>query len=206
MERSIMEAYTGIQYQACHWYRAIRLFISVFPVLLAALSSNAQPAMVKTKIGEEMTLSLPEDLIPMTDEDFSMKFISPKKPIAAYTNHQRVVEFSINASNTSWQENDLELMKSFYKSSILSLYDQVKFIKEDIQDINKKKFIVFEFTSHVKGDNSSLANQRGVKKYTYIQYAIKNSKTILLNFSCPARDQSYWQPVIRKTMGSVRLK
>ena len=97
--------------------------------------------MVKTKIGEEITLLLPDDLIPMTDEDFALKFISPKKPLAVYTNHQRVVEFSINESNTTWKDSDLELMKSFYKSSILSLYDQVKFLQEDIQDINKKSLL-----------------------------------------------------------------
>ncbi|MCG8321037.1 MAG: hypothetical protein MI921_16160 [Cytophagales bacterium] len=173
---------------------------------MAILSAKAQPAMVKTKIGEEITLLLPEDLIPMTDEDFALKFISPKKPLAVYTNHQRVVEFSINESNTTWKDSDLELMKSFYKSSILSLYDQVKFLQEDIQDINKKKFVIFEFTSRVKGDKASLANQRDVKKYTYIQYTIKNGKTVLLNFNCPLRDQPYWQPVIKQVMGSIRLK
>ena len=189
-----------------HPVQTMKLLITVCTILVAVLSVKAQPAMVKTKIGEEITISLPEDFVPMTDEDFASRFISPKKPIAVYTNHQRVVEFSINESNTTWEEKDLELMKSFYRSSILSLYDQVKFLQEEIQDINKKKYVVFEFSSRVKGNKESLANQRDVKKYTYIQYTIKNGKTILLNFSCPLRDQQYWQPVVKQVMGSVRLK
>ena len=191
---------------AVSFEHTMKLYISLFTVLMGTLFVEAQPAMVKTKIGEEITLSLPEDFIPMTDEDFSLKFISPKKPIAAYTNHQRVVEFSINESNTDWKESDLELMKSFYKSSILNLYDQVKFTQEDIQEINKKRFVIFEFTSRVKGDKASLVNQRDVKKYTYIQYTIKNGKRILLNFSCPVGDQQYWQPIMQEAMGSVRIK
>lgn len=185
--------------------QTMKLLTTIFVLLITVFSAKAQPAMVKTKIGDEITISLPESLIPMTDEDFASKFISPKKPIAVYTNHQRVVEFSINESNTTWEEKDLELMKSFYRSSILSLYDQVKFLQEDIQVINKRKYVVFEFTSRVKGNKESLVNQRDVKKYTYIQYAIKDGKTILLNFSCPLRDQQYWQPVVQGMMGSVRL-
>lgn len=183
----------------------MKLFTTLFTILITAFSVKAQPELVKTKIGEEITISLPEEFIPMTDEDFALKFISPKKPIAVYTNHQRVIEFSINESNTAWEEKDLELMQSFYRSSILSLYDQVKFLQENIQEINKKRYVIFEFSSRVKGDKESLANQRDVKKYTYIQYTINDGKTVLLNFSCPLRDQQYWRPVVQEVMSSVRL-
>ncbi|MDN5216243.1 hypothetical protein QQ020_29515 [Fulvivirgaceae bacterium BMA12] len=184
----------------------MKQFSIILILIIPILSAKAQPALVKTKIGEEITISMPEELVPMTEEDFASKFISPKKPIAVYTNGQRVVEFSINESNTTWEEKDLALMKSFYKSSILSLYDQVKFLQEKILEINKKRFVIFEFSSQVKGNKASLVDQRDIKKYTYIQYTIKNGKTVLLNFNCPLRDQQYWQPVVHQMMGSIRIK
>ncbi len=179
------------------------LIITCFQVF--AISLTAQVKMVKTKIGENITFSIPEILTPMSDDDIISKYVSAKKPLAAYIDANRVVDFSINESISFWQSEDLELLKSFYKSSIQNLYDEIVIIREEIVEINKRPYVVFEFTSSIKGDGESIVNKSDINKYNFIQYTIVNGKTTLLNFSCPFRDRSYWKPLVDDMMSSIKI-
>jgi len=171
-----------------------------------SLISRSQEKLVKTEIGEHINILLPESFITMSEEDYNTKFVSSKAPLAIYTNQQRTVEFSINESNTTWTERDLELMKSFYKSSIQSLYDKISIINESIEEINKRKFVIFEFTSRINPEEDAIVKQKAIQKYSFIQYTIFEGKTTLFHFSAPSNELSYWQPTMHSVMNSVKIK
>ena len=38
-----------------------------------------------------------------------------------------------------------------------------------------------------------------------IQYAIVKSKTVLFNFTCPARQQAKWAPIAQQILESVKI-
>lgn len=160
---------------------------------------------VKTKVDDNITLSLPQDFIPMSPEDLLNKYVSSKAPLAVYTDFNRSVDLGINVAYSRWNEEDLDIMQSFYKSNIMGLYDEVNFIKEGIEEINGRNFAVFEFVSSVNDEEGTTITQSSISKFVRIQYAIVNGKTILFNFSCPSRQKEKWSPIARQIMESVKI-
>ncbi len=181
-------------------------FLATTISLFATHIVKGQGGFNKIAVADIVTMQIPDGLYLMSDDDMASRYITAKKPLAVYTNGQRTIELSVNESNTTWELKDLPLMKSFYKASIQSLYDKVKFFQEDIVEVNKRKFAVFEFNSSVKGDKSNLSIRSDINKYTYILYTIHKGKTYLISFSCPFRDKNSWEANIKKTMASLKLK
>lgn len=180
----------------------------LWPAILLTVSGFYQSATdyVKKEVAEGITLSLPKSFVPMPENLIDQKYLSARKPIAAYTSENQQVDLGINTSNARWQADDLPMLQSFYRSSIMALYDEVNFLKEDIEKINGKDFAVFEFVSLVRPEENALTAQRPIRKYTYIQYTVHNGKTYIFNFNCPTEQQSQWQEAAKTIMQSVKIK
>jgi hypothetical protein len=180
--------------------------LTVIVPILFALSGFQNVKLVKTKVAEGITVEIPSSFISMTEAEINTKYISTKPPVALYTDQSRLVDFGVNVAFSRWRPEDIEMMKSFYKSNIMGLYDDVQFIKETTTEINGRTFAVFEFLSTVRDDNGSPLENKSVSQYTYIQYTIINYKTVLFNFSCPIRMRDQWQSVAAQIMESVKIE
>ncbi len=165
-----------------------------------------QEKMVKTKIGDYITVSLPQSFYAMPPQDIAQRYPSVRSPLGAYTNHDRLVDFSVNISATRWQSTDIEIAKAFFKSSIVNLYDRVDFIREDISLVGDMRYIVFEFDSRINGDKYSLDQQDAIRKYTYLMYLLINGKTVVFTFNAPAQIKDKWVPVAQEVMQSIKVK
>ena len=182
----------------------MKLFIYLVTIFI--FSSAYQPVKyVKTKVSDAITMSLPQDFILMSQTDLNTKYVSSKAPIAAYTDFSRTVDLGVNVAYSRWNQEDLEIMRSFYKSTIMGLYDEVQFITEEIVEINGNNFAVFEFLSSVSDTDGTTISQGSLSKYVRIQYSIIKSKTVLFNFSCPARQKDTWAAVAKKIFESVKV-
>lgn len=172
-----------------------------------ALFSFTPPStkLVKTKVADGIMVSIPKDFRPMDDLDFSQRYPSVRKPIAAYTNADREVDFSVNISATQWPDGDTEIAKKFFKSSVLNMFDRVEMISEGVQELNKRKFIYFEFESRMKGDRTKMELSDPVLGYTYIQYLVEPGRTLVFSFNCPKRLKDDWQTTAHKMMKSIKL-
>ncbi|MFN3839879.1 MAG: hypothetical protein ACK4RF_04150 [Cyclobacteriaceae bacterium] len=176
-------------------------------VSLAVVSfTDTEPKLIKTKIAEGMVVSLPKTFRPMDDIDFVQRYPSVRQPIAAFTNEDREVDFSVNLSATQWPDANLELAAKFFKSGIYNLFDGVDMLEEGIKEIHGKEYIYFEFESRIKGDRRDMALQEPVLRYTYIQYLIEPGRTLVFSFNCPRRLRAEWQPTAHSIMKSIRLK
>jgi hypothetical protein len=175
-------------------------------LLLVILSSFQSTPFNKIKINKKISILLPISFVPVPQDKMSTKFISYRDPIAAYTNETAEVEFGINTSTSFWRDTDVDLMRSFYKTNIVNLYDKVKFIQDDIQTINRRKFAVFEYISTINPENTSVLNDPPIVKYTYIEYAIIRGQVYLFDFTAPSGQKDLWQPVAQKIMSSVKIK
>ena len=96
--------------------------------------------------------------------------------------------------------------KKFFKSGITNLYDRVEFLDEGNREINKKKFVYFEFVSRVNGNNRQLGEQQTIQRYTYIQYLVEPKRTLVFTFACPKELKEDWQAIAREVMKSVVVK
>jgi hypothetical protein len=179
----------------------------VFVLLVGLMSSfTTTSRLVKTKIADDIVVSLPKDFRPMDDLDFSQRYPSVRKPIAAYTNPDRDVDFSVNISATQWSESDVEIAQKFFKAGILNMFDGVEMINEGIQTLSGKKFIFFEFESRIKGERMKQELRDPVLGYTYIQYRIEKGRTLVFSFNCPRRLREDWEGTAQKIMKSVKMK
>ena len=174
-------------------------------VVLFVLSSFQGMKLVKTKVDDSITISIPETFLPMTEAEINTKYVSTKPPVALFTDQSRMVDLGINVAFSRWRPEDLELMRSFYKSNIMGLYDEVQFITEEMREINGRQYAIFEFLSIVTDDENTAFDATNRSQYTYIQYTIVNYKTVLFNFSCPARLKGQWQQVAGQIMSTVKI-
>ncbi|MEQ9117699.1 hypothetical protein [Fulvivirga sp.] len=168
--------------------------------------SPVQQKMVKAKIGDYITVELPESFYAMSPQDIAQRYPSVRKPIGAYTNDERLVDFSVNVSATRWRSTDIEIAKDFFKASITNLYDRVDFVKEEIVVINDMRYIVFEFTSRINGDKYSLDQRDAIRTYTYLQYLLINGKTFVFTFNTPVQIKDRWVDIAPQIMNSLKVK
>jgi hypothetical protein len=176
-----------------------------FFLLALTLLAADRPKLVKVKVTDDITVSIPQGWNSMDELDFSQRYPSVRAPLAAYTNLDRTIDFSVNISATQWPDKDLALAQKFFKSSLMSMFDRVEMIKEGVQEVNKKKYIFFEFDSRVNG-----ARQEGLQdpvlRYTYIQYLLEPGKTLVFSFNCSRREKQEWQETARLMMKNIKVK
>lgn len=100
-----------------------------------------EPKLVKTKIAEGMTVRLPKSFRPMDELDLTQRYPSVRMPIAAFTNEEREVDFSVNLSATQWPDTNLDIARKFFKAGIYNLFDDVDMIGEGVHQIHGRDFI-----------------------------------------------------------------
>ncbi len=162
---------------------------------------------VKVNLSDDITIFIPQDFKQLDQEEINRRSHSPRVPLAFFSDPYNEVDFSVNMSYSIWAEKDVELLRSFYRSTLLSLYDDVDFIKDEIVEVNGRQYAEFEFVSTIRDDESSIIKKGDIKNYTLIRYTIlKNNNTVLLNFTCPARKQTDWQEEARKIMDKAIIK
>ncbi len=179
-------------------------WLALLPLLLAM----QVPKLKKTEVHDAITVSLPADFAPVTEQDMAAKYVSYRKPIALYTDPSRQVDFSVNMSLTQWQYFDLPLVKDFYKASLSTLYADINWIKEDIQEIKDVNFAIFEYVGTVADaeEENSIRQTKPMQVYTYIAYGLVNGKVVVFTFTAPASQRQQWAPVAAAMMESIRLK
>ena len=177
-------------------------YVLFFIILLFAADINAQK-LVKHKLTDNISVRLPKDFYPMTDEDKAQRYESARLPIALYTDQDRLADFGVNRSYSTWQQGDLKMVEEFYQASIIELYDKVKFISKGIKNVNKHDFVYFEFESVVYPENDFQGN---IAKYTYLMYCIEDGTTYLFNFTCELGARNQFQGTAHQIMESVKVK
>jgi hypothetical protein len=190
--------------------QSISFLITMRRVLLSfaiiGLFAFSPSKLVKTKIAEGITVSIPSELAPMSEDDIITRYPSVRAPLAAFTDTNRVLDFSVNISATQWPDNNLEMASKFFKAGISNLYDRVDFISEGIHTVHKQQFIFFEFESRVNGSKMALGEQQPIFRYTYIQYLIQPNRTLVISFNCPKALREDWQETAHDIMKSVKIK
>ncbi|MBS1491224.1 MAG: hypothetical protein JSS93_11915 [Bacteroidetes bacterium] len=180
----------------------MRFFLPLAVVLCAFASAK----LIKTKITDEISVSLPPSFIKMSDNDIVVRSTMVRAPLGAYTNLNRDVDFMANISPTQWPDADMEVAAKFFKSNIYNLYDRVDMISSGIQTVNKKKFIFYEFESRVNGNKMKESERMPIYRYSFVQYYVGNDRTLVFTFSCPKDQREDWQATAHAVMKSVRVK
>jgi hypothetical protein len=175
-------------------------------IILIGLMSFDEPKLKKREVSEGITMLVPIDWRQMDGLDFSERFPSVRAPLAAYSDANREMALSVNISATQWPDEDAEIARDFFKSSIYNTFDRIEMIDQGVYEANKHKFVFFEFESTVKGDKSVLGQEGSIMNYSYIQYMIGGDRALVFSFHCPKRLRQEWQEPAGKIMKSIKVK
>ncbi len=178
-----------------------------FILFLNLIFSNfQQEKLTKTEVTENITMLIPESFRPMSDDELANKYFTTRKPLVMYTNTDLTIDLGVNYSSTNWNADDLDIMMSFQKANIFSLYDKVTLISEGTKEVNGRTFVYFEFISTVEGDKDAFLKQGSINKYTFIQYVIDGKQSLVFNFTCAGILKDKWSESAKKIMDSVQIK
>ena len=163
-----------------------------------------QAKLAKVTIAKKITVFLPSDFTLMPDEGIASKYPAARKPLGVYTSPNGQVDFSVNEKPSTFSDKDLPLVKDIYKASIMRMFSEVQFIRQEIKPINKKNMIVFEFVSTVKDENPN-SNKAPIKKYTIVQYYLKGQTVTIFTLNAPAQLKDSWQKTANEIMNSIKI-
>lgn len=163
------------------------------------------PKLKKTPVGKDITLGVPEGFTPLPDDGIAAKYPSPRKPLAVFSNPNSRVDVSVAQKPSTFTNSDYALLLKVYKASIQNTYSKVEFLTEEVRTINKRDFVVLEFTATLN-DNRRNSNLAPIRRYQFIQYTIKGDQLYVFTFNAPADEQPQWQPTARAVMESVSMK
>jgi hypothetical protein len=182
----------------------MRLPLIIFLLIFSAFT--IAPKLVKTKLAEGVTVSIPQGFMAMEPDDIVQRIPSVRAPLGAFTNAERDIDVSVSTSATQWPDANLEVASQFFKSGLINLYDKVEFINQGIHEVHGKRYIFFEFESRMNGVKASESQRAPLLKYTYIQYLVEKNRTLVFAFNCPGRVREDWQPTAQLVMKSVKVK
>ncbi|SFQ56456.1 hypothetical protein [Hymenobacter arizonensis] len=179
-----------------------------FLLLFIGITAFAPPPEVKlttTKLASGLSVGVPATFTPLPDDGIAVKYPSPRKPLAVFTNPSGRVDFSVAVRPTTFESMDYAVLLKIYKASIQRLYSKVEFLKEDIRTVKGRDFIYFEFVSTVS-DGGRTSQLAPIKKYQTVQYAIQGQQMYVFTFVAPANEQAQWQPTAQAVMNAIALK
>ena len=183
-----------------------RAAATIFFVVFLCFAWVDKPKMVKVKVNNDISVLVPKEWSAMDPLDVAQRYPSVRKPLVAYTNEDRTADFSVNISATQWPDADLSLSQRFFKSSLLNMFDKVDIIGEGVREVNKRKFIYFEFESRLNGNRQNTGLKDPVVQYSYIQYLVDSDRTIVFSFHCPRRMREQWQETAHAIMDGITVK
>ena len=178
---------------------------SLLLLFLALTAFGPKPKLTNVKLGSGLTVGVPATFMPLPDDGIAVKYPSPRRPLAVYSNPSGRVDYSVAVRPTTFESMDYAVLLKIYKSSIQRLYTKVEFLKEDIRTVNGRDFIYFEFVSTVS-DAGRARQLAPIKRYQAVQYAIQGQQLYVFTFVAPAEEQAQWQPTAQAVMNAIALK
>jgi hypothetical protein len=197
-----------------------------FLLLVCLVVAGFTPPKLKTfKISPDVSVSLPADFQVMPDEVIATKYPAPRKPLGAFTSPNGQADFIVSERPSTFKPADLALLQQFYRSAITSKYSEVNFIREEVKEINRQQYIIFEFTSITRDEDRRTNKLAPIRKYTLVQYTIarntqkealkatardkdkatREDNLLVFTFTTPIDLKDAWQETARKIMQSIKV-
>ncbi len=182
--------------------------MKILPLLFAVFAFTSfapKPKLSTVKLAPGLSVAVPQGFTPLPDEGIAMKFPSPRKPLAVFSNPSGRVDYSISVRPTTFGP-DYTVLLAMYKASVQRLYTKVEFLTQEVRKVNGRDLVVLEFVSTL-GDNRHTTTQLApLKKYEYIEYAVQGEQLYIFSFSAPAEEQAQWRPVAQAALSGISLK
>lgn len=180
-------------------------YLALLAIILIAGVAFAAPKLKKVNITKEISILLPKDFTPMTDDAIAREYPATTKPLAVYTSTDGNIDFSVTQKRSTFREKDLDMLREFYKANLVETFTNIDFIRQEVTEIKDQKFIVFEFVSRL-ADTRGASHLKPVQQYSIIQYTIIGNQLHIFTLHVPFQMKNQWQETSREIMNSVKIK
>lgn len=188
-------------------------YLSFLIILFIAGAALAQPNLKKFQVSKEIAVMLPSDFSPLPDEGIARKYPASTKPLAVYSSPNGQIDFSVNQKGSQFRPQDLNMLREFYKASLVERFSKVDFIRQEVTSVKGRDYLVFEYVSSLADDRQG-GTLAPVQKYSIIQYTIiendpttvRDNQLLVFSFHAPFNMKNDWQQAAREMMGSVNIK
>lgn len=184
--------------------RNFRLFLFLlFSISILGFQPKEKVVLKSVKIGDIVTIKVPENFIKLNDDQMADKIIASRKPLGMFSSLSGTADLSVSVANSArnpWEDKDLAMMAAFQKANIKALFTSVEFIQEKTVKINGQSFALFEFVSEVKEKGKP-----PIRKYNYLQYTIRKKNVMVFSFICSEMERPLYEGVAEEIMKSVRF-
>jgi hypothetical protein len=175
--------------------------LAIFTIF--SVSAQPKPKLVTVRIDKVLSIRVPENFVPLNDDQIADKMITPRKPLLAYSNPSGTTDITVavgNSNKNPWKDNDLKLMAQFQKANIMQLFTNVSMIQEKLVKVKGQNFAQFEFISEVKEKGKS-----PLRKYHHLRYTIRKGNMLIISFICPESEKALQESTAKEVMDSVRF-
>jgi len=189
-------------------YRIFVLLMKTISLLAATLtlaSFGPKPKLTTVKLAPGLSVAMPQGFAPLPEAAIAVKFPSPRKPIAVYSNPSGRVDYSVSMRPTTFGP-DYNVLLPMYKASVQRLYTKVDFLTQEVRKVNGRDMVALEFISTMSDSRRGANALAPIKKYEYIEYAVQGEQLYVFSFSAPAEEQAQWRPVAQAALGDISLK
>lgn len=166
------------------------LFLGFF--FLSLSSVIAKPVELEN---DNITFDAPDDFTPLTQDEMARKFSPQHGPTGAVGDDTRGVTISYHLTDTALQPEQLpDAQKGIGQG--LNQIVQIKWIKNEIIEINGTKWICFEFISGA--NDKTIHNIELLTSY--------RGKLFVINFNASAPRFDAYQNELRASLDSIKIK
>lgn len=167
-------------------------------LFLSTISISAQEHPLKKTVILEgyISISLPEELTPMSEEDKSARFRQEKMPIFALCNEYSDVFIAMNKPTESANEDAIPKYLDYYTGVFGTFYASAEVLKSEIKTVNGKQVGCIEFTAmDIFGE-----------AYHCFFFTNLEGKLLTFDFVCPKEEMADWMPIALKIVESLEVK
>lgn len=196
-------------------------WIAALPLLAMLFAFTAKKIKLERQnINRRVIMLVPSDFAKLSEDDIVKDYGMQKIPLAMYANDIGDITVTVsetidslgNSSSLVFNSakkggktaHDLEIEKSFRKSSIMSSFEKVTFLKDEVKELHKVPFIVLEFESKLVGKNKHEEDVE-TEMYNYILYGYRKNRSYIINIACPLHKKAEWKPHFDAMVESVNI-
>ncbi len=100
-----------------------RFFLMLFILSCFTFVSMDTPKLPKRKIYDGVKIQMPEDFVPMSDNDIADRYPSTKKPLVVFISPDKKADFTMNNSKAKSANQTAEMLHDIYKVTIMETFD-----------------------------------------------------------------------------------
>ena len=171
---------------------------AVLAILLAGVHVYAQDATLERKVvlGGKVSILVPRDFLPMTQEMLNVKYPSSNRPSLVYTNPRASINIALDHKAMSLPADQLAAAHQSVTSAMKNLYPSAQWFRNEIRTINGRQFFLLDLRTPAID-----TEVRNIMLGTSL-----DDRLLLISFNVTKALEKEWMPTGYKIVESIVVK